>query len=584
MPTAPAPPMPSTSNNPFLTSPLTSPVIPDFDWGEPAVQAQQVQQIQNQHFQQLQEIQAKAPLQPPFQPQTFAGGAAPTSPQNGSFGLFRTEVQPQESQQQSTSHNPFVNQAPATLDRSRSRYRKTTHSPMSSPPTNMISSLPRPLQHKTSTSRLQHKSSKSRLRVNTDYLTDGSDNESPGTPRSAGSATRVIAPSTAMATKDSLKVMVEYMDHEPRTMTIKNTATVDYLLQLCQVKFSTEKSLGGTLGGSLVYEIWEGGMLRELRPDEQLKKTVDSWPRSSHNYIKVSDKSISPRLPQPQQPVETELLAKVQYYRDMSSWKTMYMYMSVNLGLILSKKESDAKLGYLESAKAHHKEGIRSANTTSLPNMKFKHKDARLVSLRDFQIYHYTELRRKAIKAPKQFTLVLKSLQNIDYFENRLDSMFVFSTNDVALVHSIIRIVGMVSTSSTLNVPLPVSNFYDDDESLAQLQNRLGSTQLAPDLPKMAAPNAVFNKNSLLDKSRIKGTGVRRRSYEISPTLSPNLSPQHSPWGEEPFNNGGLLHERRFSREKIYKQTNHVNPLAKDRDIIKQDSLLGRAMTTKRLK
>jgi hypothetical protein len=465
----------------------------------------------------------------------------------------------------SPSRNPFLSSPSAApqvdLGRTRSRYRK-----QASPNVNMVGALPpipalqkkpsiQGLQHKPSLPGLQHKSSRSRLKVNTDWSDSDSD-----APKSAGSGSRVIAPSTAMATRDSLKVQVEYMSEEPRLMTIKNTATVDYLLQLCQVKWSTE-----SLGGSLVYEVWGEGMIREMRPEEELKKTVDSWPRNAQNCIKVVDKSLTPRLPASQGPVETEVMSKVQYYRDLSSWKSVYLYMSANLGLILSKKESDAKLGYMESAKNYNKEGQTSS---SVPNLKFKHKDARIIGLSNFKIYHYTENKKKSVKPPKQFTLVLKSLQNLEFFENRLDSIFVISTNDVSLVHSIIRIVNIASRPVNPIMPR-------EDEPLSHLQNRLA--------PRMAAPNTMFNKNSLLDNARLKSTRSNTRSPTMSPNLSPNISPQQSPWDERTFNSGGLLSEQKFPREKIFKQTNHINPLAKDKDIIKQDSLLGRAMTMKRV-
>lgn len=597
------PPVPNT--NPFTQSPLASPTIPDFEWG---------QSIQQQHLQQLQQAQSQAPLQPPFEGgfgNGFGGGGYTSvtsspqngflnspygSPQNGMVGginVYGVGLQSHESNgglaalngngsstglhgypngngvvhgqngmnglpsnglpnaHASPSRNPFLASPSASpkpdLGRTRSRYRK-----QASPNVNMTSALPG-LQKKPSLPALRNQTSRSRLKVNTEWSDSDSD-----TPKSAGSGSRVIAPSAAMATRDSLKVQVEYMSEEPRLMTIKKTATVDYLLQLCQVKWST-----GSLGGSLVYEVWGEGMMREMRPEEELKKTVDSWPRNAQNCIKVVDKSLTPRFPAGQGPIETEVMSKVQYYRDLSSWKTYYMYMSANLGLILSKKESDAKMGYMESAKNYNKEG-QSGN--SVPNLKFKHKDARIVGLSNFKIYHYTELKRKSVKPPKQFTLVLKSLQNLEFFENRLDSIFVISTNDVNLVHSIMRIVGMASR--------PVSNpvLVREDEPLSHLQHRLA--------PKMAAPNTVFNKNSLLDNVRLKSTS---RSPNMSPSISPNISPQQSPWDERTFNNGGLLSEKKFPREKIYKQTNHVNPLAKDKDIIKQDSLLGRAMTMKRV-
>lgn len=581
------------NHNPFTQSPLASPTIPDFDWG---------QSIQQQHLQQLQQAQSQAPLQPPFDGGFPASDHAspqggfmnstpngfPNSPQNGMLhsphnGLLNSPQNglltgPYGSGAptngngnghpngiSSPSRNPFLSSPSASpkvdLGRTRSRYRK-----QASPNVNMTGTLPtipalqkkpslQGLQHKPSLPGLQHKSSRSRLKVNTDWSDSDSD-----TPKSAGSGSRVIAPSAAMATRDSLKVQVEYMSEEPRLMTIKNTATVDYLLQLCQVKWSTQ-----SLGGSLVYEVWGEGMIREMRPEEELKKTVDSWPRNAQNCIKVVDKSLTPRLPVSQGPVETEVLSKVQYYRDLSSWKSMYMYMSANLGLILSKKESDAKMGYMESAKNYNKEGQTS---NSVPNLKFKHKDARIVGLSNFKIYHYTENKKKSVKPPKQFTLVLKSLQNLEFFENRLDSIFVFSTNDVNLVHSILRIVNIASRPANPIMPR-------EDEPLSHLQNRLA--------PRMAAPNTMFNKNSLLDNARLKSTRSNTLSPSMSPSLSPNLSPQQSPWDERTFNNGGLLSEQKFPREKIFKQTTHVNPLAKDKDIIKQDSLLGRAMTMKRV-
>ncbi|KAG5365509.1 hypothetical protein CJU90_4596 [Yarrowia sp. C11] len=572
------------NHNPFTQSPLASPTIPDFEWG---------QSIQQQHLQQLQQAQFQAPLQPPFDggysgtnmsngmppvasqsPMNTMLNSLPNGYNNSPYGNTIVSVPPANGAANgyaSPNRNPFLSSPPVApktdLGRTRSRYRK-----QASPSVNMVNAVPpmptlqkkpsiQGLQHKPSLSRLQHKTSMTRLKVNTDWSDSDSD-----TPKSAGSGSastsgsRVIAPSAAMATRDSLKINVEYMSEEPRLMTIKKTATVDYLLQLCQVKWSTQ-----SLGGSLVYEVWGEGMIREMAPEEELKKTVDSWPRNAQNCIKVVDKSLTPRLPPCQGPVETEVMSKIQYYRDLSSWKSVYMYMSANLGLILSKKEADAKMGYMESAKNYNKEG---GNGYSMPTLKFKHKDARIVGLSNFKIFYYTENKKKAVKAPKQFTLVLKSLQNLEFFENRLDSIFVISTNDVNLVHSIIRIVNIASRPAN-----PISP--REDEPLSHLQSRLA--------PRMAAPNTMFNKNSLLDNARLKSTRSNPRSPTLSPTISPTLSPQHSPWDERTFNNGGLLSEQKFPREKIYKQTNHINPLAKDKDIIKQDSLLGRAMTLKRV-
>ncbi|KAG5365806.1 hypothetical protein CJU89_0197 [Yarrowia sp. B02] len=594
----------NNSLNPFNQ---TSPTIPDFDWGH---------SVQQQHLQQLQQAQSQAPLQPPFEG-GFGYTSANASPQNGFLNspygspvvngvsgvngvngvngysngysngngfvngqpVYQAVNQsnntqvvngqpvayPNSNSTSSPSRNPFLSSPAASpkvdLGRTRSRYRK-----QASPNVTAMGTLPtipalqkKPsvsgLHHKPSLPGLQKKSSRSRLKVNTDWSDSDSD-----APNSAGSGTRVIAPSAAMATRDSLKVQVEYMSEEPRLMTIKSTATVDYLLQLCQVKWST-----GSLGGSLVYEVWGEGMIREMRPEEELKKTVDSWPRNAQNCIKVVDKSLTPRFPAGSGPVETEVLSKVQYYRDLSSWKSYYLYMSTNLGLILSKKEADAKMGYMESAKNYNKEGQTGH---SMPNLKFKHKDARIVGLSNFKIFHYTDLKKKAIKPPKQFTLVLKSQQNLEFFENRLDSIFVISTNDVNLVHSIMRIVSIASRPANPIMPR-------EDEPLSHLQHRVA--------PRMAAPNTVFNKNSLLDNARLKSTRSNTRSPTMSPNLSPNISPQQSPWDERTFNSGGLLSEQKFPREKIFKQTNHVNPLAKDKDIIKQDSLLGRAMTMKRV-